>query len=239
MGYAIAVNSAGNAFVTGATTSPNFPLTSGVAQSYYGGGLSDGFITELNTAATVWSIPPTSAAPDKHAGYSIVLDSSGDAYVTGSTYSIDFPLTNFFQPNHGVDFGQPDAFVVMLNGAGSGFTYSSYLGGNNYDWGYGIALDTAGDAFVTWGKPLPATSLSVRTLIRMPTLRKFRMRLWRQGSGHSVGCRHFDRASRAAVWQPTGGNHQFNPVCNREQWRHRSFVNHLHRGSGGDYTSWL
>jgi hypothetical protein len=149
-GYGIAVNTAGNAFVTGATDSYNFPLAGNPVQSYYGGGVSDAFVAELTVGGDglVYSTYLGGSAQDE--GTAIALDQYGDAFVTGWTYSIYyFPINNAFQTTHGADNGEADAFVAMLNGVGSSLTYSSYLGGNNYDWGYGIAVDSAGNAYVT------------------------------------------------------------------------------------------
>jgi hypothetical protein len=149
-GYGIAVNSAGNAYITGATDSYYFPMAGNPVQSYYGGGVSDAFVAELTVGGDglVYSTYLGGNAQDE--GTAIALDQYGDAFVTGWTYSIYyFPITNAFQTTHGNDNGEADAFVAMLNGVGSSLTYSSYLGGNNYDWGYGIAVDSAGNAYVT------------------------------------------------------------------------------------------
>jgi Beta-propeller repeat/IPT/TIG domain len=79
-------------------------------------------------------------------GYSIVVDSTGNAYVAGLTYSIDFPTQNPLQRFKG---GSSDAFVSKFNAAGSGLVYSTYLGGNADDKGYGIAVDVIGNVYVT------------------------------------------------------------------------------------------
>jgi hypothetical protein len=72
---------------------------------------------------------------------------TGDALVTGYTYSTVFPTANPLQPHNG---GHSDAFVARLSADGSALVYSTYLGGSGWDFGYGIAVDpTTGDALVT------------------------------------------------------------------------------------------
>jgi len=99
-------------------------------------------------------------------GYGIALDSSGSAYVTGDTYSAgsaNFPTTaGTYQTTYG---GGGDAFVSKLNAAGSALTYSTYLGGNAGDTGYGIALDSSGSAYVTGftGVNFPITAGAYQT----------------------------------------------------------------------------
>jgi len=75
------------------------------------------------------------------------VDGSGNAYVTGWTDSSDFPTTNPLQPANGG--GDGDAFVAKLNPVGSALVYSTYLGGSGYDFGFGIAVDSSGNAYVT------------------------------------------------------------------------------------------
>ncbi len=147
-GYGIAVNSAGNAFITGATGSYYFPIAGNAYQYYYAGGLADAFVAELTPSGNNLVYSTYLGGSGQDIGYAIALDSAGDAFVTGSTTSPDFPTSNAFQSSHGNDYGESDAFVAMLNGAGSSLTYSSFLGGNNYDYGYGIALDSSGNAYV-------------------------------------------------------------------------------------------
>jgi hypothetical protein len=76
-------------------------------------------------------------------GYGIAVDSSGDAYVTGTTNSTDFPIMNPLQPANGGGF---DAFMAKLNPSGSALVYSTYLGGSGDDYGYGSAVDSSGNA---------------------------------------------------------------------------------------------
>lgn len=149
-GLAIAVDTAGNAFVTGGTSSAIFPTTPGAFQPSLAG-CQDAFVTKLNPAGSglVYSTylggngcPPGSGegfGANADAGFGIAVDAGGNAYVTGSTNATDFPTTtDAFQP---VNQGGFDAFVTKLNPTGSGLLYSSYLGGSNDDFAKGIGLD--------------------------------------------------------------------------------------------------
>ena len=144
-GYGIAVDSAGNAYVAGITSSDNFPTQNALQSSY--GGFYDAFVTKLNAAGTalVYSTY-LGGSDDDDVGVDIAVDSAGNAYVTGFTSSTNFPTQNAFQTYGG---GQYDAFVSKLNAAGSALVYSTYLGGTDRDIGWGIAVDSGGNAYVT------------------------------------------------------------------------------------------
>ena len=166
VGYGIALDSANNAYVTGATYSQDFPVTCNAVrttnEAALKSGASTGFVTKLNTEgnALVYSTflgGSGNKATPAHGDVSqaIAVDSAGNAYVTGYTWSSDFPTTHgVFQPT--ADFaGQTstsNAFVTKLNIAGTGLSYSTYLGGGGAprsgDFGNAIAVDRFGDAFV-------------------------------------------------------------------------------------------
>jgi hypothetical protein len=153
---AIAVDTAGNAYITGETRSTNFPTTPGVLQTTLGG-VQDAFVTKLNAAGTalVYSTYLGGSGTDFAAG--IAVDTGGHAYVTGTTASPNFPTTlGGFQRSRA---GGEDAFVSKLNAAGTALLYSSYLGGPGNDSGAGIAVDAAGHAYVTGdtGSDFPTT----------------------------------------------------------------------------------
>jgi len=141
----IAIDSAGNAYVTGETWSPNFPPTNAI-QGVYGGGISDGFVTKINSSGSAMIYSTFLGGSASDSGRSIAVDSSGNAYVTGLTRSSDFPLLN---PMQGILGGNSDAFITKLNPSGSALVYSTYLGGNLDDYGFGIALDSSDNAYVT------------------------------------------------------------------------------------------
>ncbi len=143
----IAIDSTGNAYITGITNSTNFPTTAGSFQTTYQGGDSDAFITKLNPAGSALVYSTYLGGTDADSGNAIALDSSGDAFVTGETYSDPFPTTaGAFQTAYG---GRGDAFVTKLNPAGTTLVYSTYLGAELQDAGNGIAVDDVGSAFVT------------------------------------------------------------------------------------------
>jgi hypothetical protein len=148
LGFGIAVDSAGNAYVTGETGSTNFP-TMNALQPAFGGGNDDAFVAKLNPSgsALVYSTYMGGSGDDFAGG--IAVDSGGNAYVAGKTASTNFPTMNPLQPANG---GGDDAFVAKLNSAGSALVYSTYLGGSgneNSEFHGGIAVDSAGNVYVT------------------------------------------------------------------------------------------
>ncbi len=147
---AIAVDGSGNAYITGDTYG-SIPITPGAYQTTFGGGFgnADAFVSKLNPSASggaslVYSTY-LGGSGDDH-GKGIAVDGSGNAYVTGYTYG-SFPTTpGAFQTTFG---GGQDAFVSKLNVSGSGLVYSTYLGGSAYEFGFGVAVDGGGNAYVT------------------------------------------------------------------------------------------
>jgi len=146
LGYGIAVDSAGNAYVTGSTNSTNFP-TAGPLQAANGGGQYDVFVAKLNPSGSALVYSTYLGGSGQDSGDGIAVDSSGNAYLTGHTNSPNFPAVSPLQPSYGG--GGWDAFVTKLNPAGSALVYSTYLGGSGQDMGYSIAVDSAGNAYVT------------------------------------------------------------------------------------------
>ena len=180
-GGKIVVNTAGNAYVEGETQSPSFPTTAGAFATTCskcssgtdpgGHPLQDVFVTEFNTngSALVYSTFLGGSNGDFPEG--IALDASGNAYVTGSTYSNDFPVTpGAFQTTCGGGncSGQAgDMFLLKLNSTGSALVYSTYVGGSGYDVGTGIVVDSTGDAYVGGGTSsldFPATVGAFQTV---------------------------------------------------------------------------
>ena len=155
-GWAVAVDGAGEAFVTGETKSFNvancvpssgFPTKTPVQAAGAGPcGRRDGFVTKLNSAgaALVFSTYLGGAGDDW--GYAIAVDAAGEAFVTGTTESTNFPVFAAFQPSFR---GTRDAFVTKFSAAGTALVYSTYLGGSGADGGVGIAVSPPGNAFVT------------------------------------------------------------------------------------------
>ncbi len=173
-GQGIAVDAAGDAYVTGWTDSTAFPIcpdnggthaycashAGNPVQSAFGAGLA-AFITELNSTGTELIYSTYLGGSRSDLGFGIVLDAAGDAFVVGWTVSTDFPVcpdnggsaaycaSHAGSPAQSTNAGGDDAFVAELNATGTKLIYSTYLGGSGKDQGFGIALDAAGDAYVT------------------------------------------------------------------------------------------
>ena len=169
-GNAIALDSSGNAYVTGGTGSADFPTTPGAFQMTYGGGICgvppnalpcpDAFVTKLNPTGTAPPVYSTYLGGSSFfdVGFGIAVDpgcgpapaAPCNAYITGFTESANFPTTpTAFQTTFG---GFSDAFVTKLNPTGTApLVYSTYLGGSNLDEGSGIAVDSGGIAYVKGG----------------------------------------------------------------------------------------
>lgn len=141
-GMSIAVDNSGAAYVTGEAYSPNFP-THNPFQTYQGG--EDAFLTKLSPFGNALVYSTYLGGEDIDLGFDISVNGSGQAYVTGLTYSSDFPVQNPFQMYQ----GDADGFVTRFSASGNSLIYSTYLGGNDTDWGWGIAIDSRGAAFIT------------------------------------------------------------------------------------------
>ena len=153
---ALAVDGAGQAFVTGFTSSTNFPIASalhtnlggpnGPSYGYLGMYPIDAFVTELNASGSglVFSTYLGGSADDE--GIGIAVDPAGNTYVTGFTDSTNFPTAGASRTNYN---GGRDAFVSKLSPGGSALVYSIYLGGALVENGEGIVADAAGNAYVT------------------------------------------------------------------------------------------
>ena len=149
-GNSIAVDSTGAAYITGDTTSTNFPLVNAY-QTY--GGQQDAFVTKLNPAgnALVYSTYLGGNAVDH--GAAIAIDTSLNAYITGSTYSANFPVANATQPKIG---GGEDAFVAELSSAGNVLLFGTFIGGSGgtpglEECGNAVAVDSSGNLYVAGG----------------------------------------------------------------------------------------
>jgi hypothetical protein len=146
-GRGIAVDSQGNAYVSGNTGSADFPTTPGAHDTSLGGG-QDAFVTKLNAtgSALVYSTYLGGSSGDG-SGDNMDLDGLGNAYVTGLTFSTNFPTTvGAHDTTHN---GSVDAFVTKLNMTGSGLAYSTFLGGASSDQGLGVTVDGLGNAYAT------------------------------------------------------------------------------------------
>jgi len=139
---AVAVDTAGNAYVTGSTSSPDFPIV-GALQNTYRGNV-DAYVSKLNADGSELLYSTYLGGSGGDGALSIAVDATG-IYLTGDTDSWDFPTRNPIQPtNH----GSKDAFVTKINAAGNDLVYSTYLGGSDWESGWGIAVDALGNAHV-------------------------------------------------------------------------------------------
>lgn len=145
----IAVDAAGNTYVTGETTSTNFPTVNALHPSCGDtSGCDDAFVAKINAAGSALVYSTYLGGSDIDYGAGIAVDAAGSAYVTGGTYSTDFPTANALQPYCSCS---GTAFVTKINPTGSALVYSTYLGGTRFDFGNGIAVNAAGNAYVTGG----------------------------------------------------------------------------------------
>jgi hypothetical protein len=162
--YDIAVDDNGHAYVTGETRSLNFPATDGAFDETFNGSNNDAFVAKLNRngSALLYATYLGGAGSDQAGG--IAVDGDGNAYVTGGTWSKNFPTTPgaFDETFNGIIEGfMADAFVTKLSPDGSKLIYSTYLGGRNSDGGQGLAVAHNGSAFVfggTTSSNFPVTS---------------------------------------------------------------------------------
>jgi uncharacterized protein (TIGR03437 family) len=138
----LAVDSAGNVYAVG-TTGSNFPLVNPIQSKP-----ASGFVAKLNAAGTALVYSTFLGGSVYEAIYGIAVDPAGNAYVAGATASPDFPVVNAYQSTLA---GQGNAFISKLNAAGSALVYSTFLGGSGSDRANGIAVDSAGNAYVTGG----------------------------------------------------------------------------------------
>lgn len=148
-GLCIAVDSSGNAYVTGTSSSKDFPITpSAYQRTFLGGGTlgGDAFVAKLNPEGTSLIYSSYIGGHSEELATSIAVDSLGNAHITGITTSSDFPIKRALQNTYGGGFF--DAFLVEINSTGSDLIYSTYLGGRDADFGSGITLDSSGNAYV-------------------------------------------------------------------------------------------
>jgi len=150
----IAIDGAGNSYVTGGTRSTDFPIVGAVQTSNHDAPNhgTNAFVTKINSSGSALLYSTYLGGHEFNFGggdaaTGIAVDAAGDALVTGYTSSLDFPVVNALQPNYGG--GIVDVFVTKFNPSGSALLYSTYLGGSGSDFGYGIAVGSNGNAYVT------------------------------------------------------------------------------------------
>ncbi|MGH9453034.1 MAG: SBBP repeat-containing protein, partial [Terriglobia bacterium] len=150
-GNGIALDGSDNVYLTGESDSNDFPIVGQIPGACNGSCGEANFVTKINApgSALAYSNLIGGGGTD---GLGIAVDGSGDAYLTGDTPSADYPRVNQIPGAcNGTcgSGGYSDAFVTEINAAGSALVYSSYLGGSSEDFGYGIALDSSRNVYLT------------------------------------------------------------------------------------------
>jgi len=147
-GFGIAVDGTGSAYVTGYTVSADFPTTFGAFDTTHNGD-RDAFVVKVSSDGTRLAYATFLGGDAIDYGRAVSVDQAGSAYLTGETGSFDFPATmGAFDITQN---GNYDAFVVKMNALGTGLTYATFLGAGASDFGYGIAVDEVGSAYVAGG----------------------------------------------------------------------------------------
>ncbi len=146
---AIAVDTEGNTYLVGNTASINFPVSN--FQQQNNKGKNDLFITKIAPDGNRVIYSTYIGGSDNDFGNAIAVDSMGNVYVSGYTFSSDFPILNGFQPKNGNTIANTggDAFILKLNAQGNTLAYSTYLGGMGDDLASSIAIDSQNNAYVT------------------------------------------------------------------------------------------
>jgi hypothetical protein len=145
-GRSITVDSTGAAYITGKTESSNFPTHNPIYGTYNGGSYGDAFIAKLSPTGADLVYSTYLGGTDSDYAADIAIDSEGAAYITGTTASSDFPTLNAFQATHA---GRYDVFVIKIDPSGMVLVYSTFLGGEYWEDGMGIAVDSQNEACVT------------------------------------------------------------------------------------------
>lgn len=145
--YGIEVDNGGDVYITGSTESSNFPVSPGTFDPSYNLGTGDVYVSKLSADGSSLLYSTYLGGTDIDIGRGIAVDGIGNIYVTGETQSPEFPTTSgAFLTYHR---GGTDMFISKFNPSGSSLLYSTFLGGSGDDYGYGLALDIPGNAYVT------------------------------------------------------------------------------------------
>ncbi len=145
-GYSLALDTSGNVYVTGYTQSNDFPTTSGGYDTSFNGN-SDVFVSKLDGGLTTLMASTCLGGSNEDDCNSLTLDTNGNVYVTGHTFSSDFPTTGGAYDNSYNNF--VDVFVAKLNEGLTSLLASTYMGGPYYDEGNSLSLDASGNVYVT------------------------------------------------------------------------------------------
>jgi hypothetical protein len=143
-GKSIAVDSSGNCYITGSTTSTNFPTANAYQSALKGE--ADAYVAKLNSAGSSLLFSTYFGGNLTDTSEGIAIDSNGNSFITGWTYSTDFPVKSSYQNKLS---GKIDSFVTKLDASGKSISYSTYLGGKGGDdIAHGIEVDSQGNAYI-------------------------------------------------------------------------------------------
>ena len=171
-GESIAIDGSGSVYVTGYSSSTDFPLSWIAYDQSYNGGTTDNFIVKFNSNGSINYSTYVGGSGTDYA-YRIAIDSEGSAYITGSTKSSNYPTTvGAYDQTLG---NTQDAYVTKINPGGYALTYSTFLGGSGaFEAGYGLAVDSLGRAYVAGSAhggglfPVTAGSYSTANNTQLP-----------------------------------------------------------------------
>lgn len=142
----IAITTSGDIYLTGTTRSTDFPVAQAIQSTLAGG--ADGFLVKVTSDGMLAAATYLGGSLDD-APQSVAVDRNGEAYIAGQTGSANFPVMNAYQPQLANRVGGIDGFITHFNAAGTALTYSTYLGGNSFDYLTDLAVDSSGNAYVT------------------------------------------------------------------------------------------
>ena len=147
---AIAIDTSGNAYITGKTASYDFPATPGPYKNFNGPAMgTDAFVAKINPSGSSLVYCGYLGGSYNDSGAGIAVDSDGNAYVCGYTFSDNFPVNigPYISPNSNVT-QRSDAFITKINASGTYLTYSGYLGGTSDDLATSVVVDSSGRAYI-------------------------------------------------------------------------------------------
>ena len=143
-GYGITVDSSNCAYVTGFTCANDFPVENAYDDTY-NGGYCDAFVTKFSSQGNTLEYSTLFGGIGWDAGNTIAVDTSGCAYITGNTDSSNYPVVNSYDGTHN---GDMDAILTKFSPEGNALEYSTLFGGDEYEWGFGIAVDSNNCAYI-------------------------------------------------------------------------------------------
>jgi len=210
-GIGIAADTLGNAYITGRTSSQDYPTVAAI-QPVYGGGDSDAFISKVlpDGKALAYSTFLGGGAVENASDKSgISIDAAGNVYIAGDTQSTDFPTVNALRTTKNGPASSSDGFAAKLNPAGTNFIYATYLGGADDDFALAVGADQAGNAYVTGRTKSPSFTGSGTPKVTTATADAFVAKLNATGSAISylnfIGGNLGDESGNA-IAVDSGGN---------------------------------